>query len=65
MSSGLRVGNHRASSTYTITFPVQETDGVRVIGLPGGTRSYTSVSEVAVKYVAQLADGGFEGTGGG
>ncbi|GAB2671990.1 DUF4185 domain-containing protein [Kribbella swartbergensis] len=54
-----------ANKTYTITFPVQETDGVRVIGLPGGTRSYTSVSELAVRYVAQLADGGFEGTGGG
>ncbi|MEU4292183.1 hypothetical protein AB0E63_28490 [Kribbella sp. NPDC026596] len=38
---------------------------MRVIGLPGGTRSFTSVSELAVKYVAQLADGGFEGTGGG
>jgi hypothetical protein len=54
-----------ANMTYTITFPVQETDGVRVIGLPGGTRSYTTVSELAVRYVSQLADGGFEGTGGG
>lgn len=54
-----------ANTTYTITFPAVETDGVRVIGLPGGTRSYTSVSELAVRYVAQLADGGFEGTGGG
>jgi len=54
-----------ANTTYTITFPVQETDGVRVIGLPGGTRSYSTVSELAVRYVSQLADGGFEGTGGG
>ncbi|MFF1821082.1 DUF4185 domain-containing protein [Kribbella sp. NPDC058245] len=54
-----------ANTTYTLTFPAQETDGVRVIGLPGGTRSYTTVSELAVRYVAQLADGGFEGTGGG
>ncbi|MGW6200510.1 DUF4185 domain-containing protein [Kribbella sp. NPDC055110] len=54
-----------ANTTYTITFPVQETDGVRVIGLPGGTRSYSTASEVAVRYVSQLADGGFEGTGGG
>jgi hypothetical protein len=54
-----------ANTTYTITFPPAETDGVRVIGLPGGTRSFTSVSELAVRYVAQLADGGFEGTGGG
>ncbi|MFD7155931.1 DUF4185 domain-containing protein [Kribbella sp. NPDC059898] len=54
-----------ANTTYTITFPTQETDGVRVIGLPGGTRSYTTVSELAVRYVSQVADGGFEGTGGG
>ncbi|HEY3559118.1 MAG TPA: DUF4185 domain-containing protein [Kribbella sp.] len=54
-----------ANTTYTITFPTQETDGVRVIGLPGGTRSYTTVSELAVRYVSQLADAGFEGTGGG
>jgi hypothetical protein len=54
-----------ANTTYTITFPVQESDGVRVIGLPGGTRSFTSVAELAVKYAAQLADGGFEATGGG
>ncbi|RZT19884.1 hypothetical protein EV649_3024 [Kribbella sp. VKM Ac-2569] len=54
-----------ANTTYTITFPVQETDWVRVIGLPGGTRSYSTASEVAVRYVSQLADGGFEGTGSG
>jgi hypothetical protein len=36
-----------------------------VIGLPGGTRSFSTVSELAVRYVSQLADGGFEGTGGG
>jgi hypothetical protein len=42
-----------------------ETDGVRVIGVPGGPRSFTSVAEVAVRYVAQLADGGFEAPGGG
>lgn len=54
-----------ANTTYTITFPAQETDGVRVIGLPGGTRSYTTVAELAVRFVSQLADGGFEGTGGG
>lgn len=54
-----------ANKTYTLTFPAVETDGVRVIGLPGGTRSYTSVAEVAVRYAVQVADGGFEGTGGG
>ncbi|TCM47963.1 DUF4185 domain-containing protein [Kribbella sp. VKM Ac-2568] len=54
-----------ANTTFTLTFPPVETDGVRVIGLPGGTRGFTTVSEVAIRYAAQLADGGFEGTGGG
>ena len=54
-----------ANTTYTLTFPAVETDGVRVIGLPGGTRSFTSVAEVAVRYAVQLADGGFEATGSG
>ena len=36
-----------------------------MIGLPGGTRSFTSVAELAVRYAVQLADGGFEATGGG
>jgi hypothetical protein len=54
-----------ANTTYTLTFPTVETDGIRVIGLPGGTRSFTSVAEVAVRYVAQLADGGFEAFGSG
>ncbi|MEV8375495.1 DUF4185 domain-containing protein [Kribbella sp. NPDC056861] len=54
-----------ANTTYQLTFPAVETDGVRVIGLPGGTRSFTSVSEVAVRYAVQLADGGFEATGSG
>lgn len=51
--------------TYTLTFLPAETDGVRVYGVPGGSRSFTSVSEVAVSYVAQLADGGFEAPSGG
>ena len=51
--------------TYTLTFLPAETDGVRVYGVPGGTRSFTSVSELAVKYAAQLADGGFEAPSGG
>ncbi|WP_432940634.1 DUF4185 domain-containing protein [Kribbella sp. CA-253562] len=54
-----------ANKTYTLTFPAVETDGVRVIGLPGGTRSYTSAAEVAVRYAVQLADGGFEAFGSG
>lgn len=51
--------------TYTLTFPPAETDGVRVIGLPGGPRAFSSVSELAVRYVSQLADGGFEAPAGG
>jgi len=51
-------GAHR---TYTITFRPAEGDGVRVIGASGGNRTFTSVSEVAVRYAAQVADGGFEG----
>jgi hypothetical protein len=54
-----------ANTTYRLTFPAVETDGVRVIGLPGGTRSFTSIAELAVRYAVQLADGGFEATGSG
>jgi hypothetical protein len=33
---------------------------VRVIGLPGGSRTFTSAAELAVRYLTQVADGGFE-----
>ncbi|WP_159001387.1 hypothetical protein [Streptomyces sp. SBT349] len=36
--------------TFTLTFPAVEGDGVRVIGTPGGTRTFTSVAEVEVYY---------------
>jgi hypothetical protein len=55
-------GAHR---TYTITFRSADADGVRVIGQPGGTRTFTSASELAVRYVTQVADGGFEAPAGG
>lgn len=54
-----------AGQTYAITFKSAATDGVRVYGVPGGTRTYTSVSELAASYVPQLADGGFEAPAGG
>jgi hypothetical protein len=46
--------------TYTFTFVPVEADGVRVTGVPGGSRTFSSVAEVAVRYVTQVADGGFE-----
>lgn len=49
-----------AHTTYTITFRPVEADGIRVIGVPGGSRTFTSVGEVEVYYATQLADAGFE-----
>lgn len=48
--------------TYTFTFPAVSGDGVRVIGAPGGTKTFTSIAELAV-YNAHpnlVADPGFE-----
>lgn len=36
--------------TYTFTFDPVAGDGVRVIGAPGGTRTFTSIAELAVYY---------------
>lgn len=54
-----------AFTTYTITFRPEIADGVRVIGFPGGSRTSTSVSEVAAYYATQVTDGGFEAPAGG
>jgi hypothetical protein len=54
-----------AGQTYTLTFKSAATDGIRVYGIPGGTRTYTSAAELAASYVPQLADGGFEAPAGG
>ena len=54
-----------AHKTYTITFLPADADGVRVYGTPGGNRTFTSASEVAVHYATQVADGGFEAPAGG
>ena len=52
-------------TTYQIRFAPTEADGVRVIGVPGGSRTFSSVAEVAARYLTQLADGGFEAPAGG
>ena len=36
--------------TYTFTFPATAADGVRVIGVPGGTRTFTSIGELEAYY---------------
>lgn len=54
-----------AHQTYTIAFLAATADGVRVVGNPGGARTFTSVAEVAVRYATQVADGGFEAPVGG
>lgn len=36
--------------TYTIEFPAIAGDGVRIIGAPGGDRTFTSIAELAVHY---------------
>ncbi|GHJ41747.1 hypothetical protein [Streptomyces sp. TS71-3] len=56
-AGGLRVSPaypHDATAgtnrTYTLTFDPVDGDGVRVIGTPGGTRTFTSIAELAVYY---------------
>jgi hypothetical protein len=36
------------NQTYTFTFDAVAGDGIRVIGAPGGTRTFTSIAELAV-----------------
>jgi hypothetical protein len=54
-----------AHTTYTFTFQPMDGDGVRVIGAPGGTRTFTSVAELAAHYQTQITNGGFEAPAGG
>lgn len=59
---GKAAGDH---ATYTVQFPSVTGDGVRVIGIPGGDHTYSSMSEVGVSFRnALLVDGGFEHTSG-
>jgi hypothetical protein len=49
-------------TSYAITFDDTRGDGVRVIGTPGGTRTFSSISELEVYYGAGnvASDSGFE-----
>jgi len=47
-------------TTFTVTFTPAEASGVRVIGNSGGSKTFTSVAELAASYRTQIADGGFE-----
>ncbi|SDS67762.1 DUF4185 domain-containing protein [Microlunatus soli] len=48
------------ATSYTIDFAPVPTDGVRLIGFPGGTRTFSSAGELAASYRTQPADPGFE-----
>ena len=37
-------------TTYTMTFNEIDGDGIRIVGTPGGTQSYTGIAELAVFY---------------
>lgn len=45
---------------YTVTFPPVVGDGVRIVGTPGGDRTYSSIAEMSVHYDLQVVDGSFE-----
>lgn len=44
--------------TYTFSFPSTTADGVRVIGKPGGSGTFTSIAELAVRNAAPGTTGG-------
>jgi hypothetical protein len=39
-----------ANQVYTFSFPTVQADGIRIIGTPGGTSHFTSISSLAVLY---------------
>ena len=41
-----------SQATYTFSFPNTWGDGVRIIGTPGGTSHYTSVSQLSIYYTS-------------
>jgi hypothetical protein len=47
-----------ANTSYTFTFPTTSADGVRVIGTPGGSDTFTSVGEVSAYDAGGFAVGG-------
>ncbi|HVX46404.1 MAG TPA: hypothetical protein VHC49_21100 [Mycobacteriales bacterium] len=60
--TGAAGGDH---ATYTVQFPAVTGDGIRVVGIPGGDRTYSSMSEISVHHRnALVVDGGFENTTG-
>lgn len=53
-----------AGKTWTIDFSPVQTAGIRLIGFPGGSRTFTSVAELTASYRTQLIDPGFESSTG-
>lgn len=53
-----------SGNTWTIDFLPSETAGVRLIGFPGGSKTFTSIAELTASYRSQLLDPGFEAGGG-
>lgn len=61
-TTGAAAGDH---ASYTVQFPAVTGDGVRIVGVPGGDHTYSSMSEIGVHYRnALIVDGGFENTSG-
>lgn len=59
---GAAAGDH---ASYTVQFPSVTGDGIRIVGVPGGDHTYSSMAEIAVHYRnGLLVDGGFENTSG-
>ncbi len=52
------------NKTYTLRFPAVSATGVRVVGTPGGTRTFTSIAELGV-FHRVVADASFEEQGSG
>jgi hypothetical protein len=48
------------NKTYVFTFDPKAADGVRIIGAPGGTRTFTSIGELQAYYAGPVTDPGFE-----
>jgi hypothetical protein len=49
--------------TYTLTFDATDGDGVRIIGTPGGTKTFTSIAELAAYYATATATATEKGKG--
>jgi hypothetical protein len=49
-----------SGTSYTFTFDPASADGVRIVGVPGGAKTFTSIGELAVYYGAAVRDQSFE-----